>query len=333
MADDLELEMQSTEGEGPSPEFVTRLRERIVAEMATSVLGADDEFVVAIDPRPKQKEQAMTKTRWMFVGAAAAAVALIVGLVSIGGDSDRDSLETASEAEVPTSTAEEPTVAPEEPTAAQAEPPSRVSEAFDPDAMLFPKQFGSVPSGSHRADNFLRPFSVTLEQSLFLQENLSNRLVLTNPVSREEGDKDIVFMRLSGLWDPARMDEQPDSQGDGSLREEFGVWLDDLPEGLVASNREETSLDGFDATRFDLEVDASVCDADLETCLALGTNETGFFTDLGPGRKYRIWVVEQDGDVPFAVAVGINNEADSGWLDFGERLVLTLGFGDVEPNS
>ena len=50
MADDLELMMRSIEGEGPSPDFVATLRERVVAEadVITSAVDGDDQAVVPL---------------------------------------------------------------------------------------------------------------------------------------------------------------------------------------------------------------------------------------------------------------------------------------------
>ena len=66
MTDDLERLVRSTEGEGPSPEFVTRLRERIVAETSPPGIPADDHPVVDIDLRSNRSDRrdTATATRW-----------------------------------------------------------------------------------------------------------------------------------------------------------------------------------------------------------------------------------------------------------------------------
>ena len=106
VADDLELIVRSIEGEGPSPDFVASLRERIVAEaeMTTSAVDVDDQPVVEIDLRPQAEERTMTTTRWMLAGLAAAAIALIVGFVALSGDGDDGGLETIEPPEETTTT-------------------------------------------------------------------------------------------------------------------------------------------------------------------------------------------------------------------------------------
>ena len=56
MADDLELGLRSIEGEGPSPDFVASLRERLLTEAATPSARTDDEMIVAVEPGPPEQE-------------------------------------------------------------------------------------------------------------------------------------------------------------------------------------------------------------------------------------------------------------------------------------
>lgn len=111
MADDLELVVRSIAGEGPSPDFVATLRERVVAEAeaTTSPVVLEDQPVRQLDLRPEPEEHPMTKTRGIAAGlaAVAAVIALIVGLAALirdGGPETTDPQEQSTTA-VPTTTA------------------------------------------------------------------------------------------------------------------------------------------------------------------------------------------------------------------------------------
>lgn len=136
MADDLKLELRAIAGEGPSPEFVASLRERVLAEAAAPRATMSDGEIVAVEPRPlEQEERSMTKNRWMLTGAAAAAVtALIVGLVVVadgGGDTTPiDEPTTVTTSEAPT-TAPRATTAPTTTTTSTTVPTTEAERDFD----------------------------------------------------------------------------------------------------------------------------------------------------------------------------------------------------------
>ncbi len=99
MADDLERSGHSIEGEGPSPDFVATLRERIVAEETVSVeLAEGRDPAVTVVLRPEPEERIMRTKRWMLVGFAAA-IALIAGVVVLDRDSDEGGIDTFDQPE------------------------------------------------------------------------------------------------------------------------------------------------------------------------------------------------------------------------------------------
>ena len=120
MADDLELVVRSIEGEGPSPDFVADLRERIVAEITTPAVGSDDESVVVFDLRPEAKERPMTSKRMALAGLAAAAIVVIVGFVALSDAADEDSLATTNEPDDSTTITTTTTTATTQPSTTQA---------------------------------------------------------------------------------------------------------------------------------------------------------------------------------------------------------------------
>jgi hypothetical protein len=333
MADDLDLNLHSITGEGPSPDFVARLREQVAVELAKSAADLNDEFVVDVDLRPNEKEHAMTKTRWMLVVGAAAAIALIVGLVAVGGDSDEGSIDNVITADESTTTPDpEPTAVPPTPVPTPVPPPP-VQATFDPGAEQITGEFNNLNAGTYRVDGVGTPFSFTAGNSLSVQSNNLGTFVLSLSSSQGPGDRDMVFTRLTGLFDPAHPDVPLADLDDLWPSEDFAGWLDNLVEGVVVSNREETTLGGLDAIKVDLEIDASVCSANPGGgCADLGTNRLATFQPLNPGAMHRIWVVDQDDQTPMTVIVNVDKAADSDWFDTAEELLATLVFGDVGPN-
>ncbi|MEE9415228.1 MAG: hypothetical protein V3V01_08080 [Acidimicrobiales bacterium] len=323
MADDLDLEVLSIKGEGPSPDFVANLRERVAAEIAKSAIAPDDELVIAVNLRPNDKEQAVAKTRLILAGVAAAII-LISGFAVLSGD-EEDKLETLSEPEQSTPTVTTPTVTTTIVTAA-AEPAT-----FVRDASTLTREFSSLEAGTYRVDTLGTAFSFTSEEPLFVQSNRA-LFVLSDPTSQGPDDRDIVFMRLSALSDPVQPGAPFEGQAAGRPPEDFAGWLDNLADGVVASNRQETTLGGLVASRVDLEVELSACGDDPQVCVNFGTNELVESKSLNPGAEYRIWVVEQEDQAPLAVIVGIRSETQSEWFDTAQGILSTLAFGDIAPN-
>ena len=332
MDDDLDMNLHSITGEGPSPDFVARLREQVAVELAKSAVDLNDDLVVEIDLQPK-KENAMTKTRWMLVVGAAAAIALIVGLVALTSDSDESGIDNVITADESTTTPDpEPTAVPPTPVPTPI-PPAPVQATFDPGAEPLTGDFSNVNVGTYRVDGVGTPFSFTAGNSLSVQTNNLGTFVLSLSSSQGPGDRDMVFTRLTGLFDPAHPEVKLEALDELWPAEDFAGWLDNLVEGVVISNREDTTLGGLDAVKADIEIDASVCSANPGGgCADLGTNEMVTFQTLIPGSKHRIWVVDQDDQAPMAVIVNIQNVADSNWFDTAEEMLATLAFGDVGPN-
>jgi len=184
------------------------------------------------------------------------------------------------------------------------------STTFASDATPLPQQFGAIAADVYRADNLLEPLSFTTTFSLFLQENRAGRIALSNPSGRDHGDLDIVLMSLSV---------------------DFARWIEILDDGLAAVPREDLTVDGLEVTRID--IDASSCGEGSTFCRDLGTNEAGVFARSVAGSQHQVWVIEQKGESPLAINVGISDESDSVWFDVGEAIVLSMEFGEPDPDS
>lgn len=86
MSDDFDNALASMRGEGPSPDFVAALRERIAADSNTtqrSSIAAVTEL--EIEPL---RENSMAMTQKFIIGLVAAAIALVAGLAAIGNGSE-----------------------------------------------------------------------------------------------------------------------------------------------------------------------------------------------------------------------------------------------------
>lgn len=295
MADDLELKLRSIKGENPSPDFVASLRKQLAAEIATPVIATDDDPIVTIDLRPHEREQTMASSmkRWLLVGVAAA-IAVVVGFFVLATSDDESGLETITPPEESTVLVA---------TTSPATTSAPASGVFGTEVEPLPAGFKGIPIGSHLADRFDSPFAFTIEQSLYVQENLRTRISLSSPSSRDPGDKEILLMPLSV---------------------DYQRWLEILDDGLVTLASEEVTFGSLNAVRTDLG--ESSCSAD-PFCKGSGLTEAGL-SKLGvSGTTYQVWVVNRGDEPPLAVVAGIWRESDIVWFDVVEQIVSTLDFG------
>ncbi|MBT8241840.1 MAG: hypothetical protein KJN63_11495, partial [Acidimicrobiia bacterium] len=318
MADDLNRLMDAIDGEGPSPEFVATLRERIVAETATNTPPVDD-VIVELDLQAQTEEHVSTPARWALVGIAAAAIAVIVSYAALNGSGRNGELDTITPAEVSTTTVTT-TAAPPEPAAFEAEA-TRVIEEFIP-----------LDPGTYRVDTVGTHFSFTIDETLRVQPNSRAYITMSHPGSQGFGDRSITFMRLTALSNPAEPTAPLDELGDGWPADDFAGWLDNLSDEIVITTRKDTTLGGLDAVRVELSLNESGCPPRPDPCGPFGTNRLVHTSELYSGDEYQIWIVEQGNEDPLAVIVAIDREEESEWFDTAEAILSTLAFGDVAPN-
>jgi hypothetical protein len=314
------------------------------AELPTGMASADV-VLAAIDERNRTvqtRERVDVKRpepqrRWApaLVAAAAFVVVLAVGVVIwlIGSGSDDDVVEptTTTTTQATTTTTEVPT------TEATPEPGTFVADAtlINSRADLAPGTYGFVTVGT--------PFSLTVElpDGLSVMELGRAFIAMGPPTSRQPSDKDIVVMRLPALSDPTAPNASIQDQGEGWPADDFSGWLDNLNEGIVVTDRQETTLGGLDAIRVDLDIADIECFAGGGYCALFASNPPAGVANafgetwakgLNSGAKYRIWVVDQGSEAPLAIIVGILREADRSWMDALTDVVSTIGFGDIAPN-
>jgi hypothetical protein len=322
MADDLEYMMPVVEGEGPSPEFVARLRAQIVSETeATTPRSTDDadhfgdsgdnlvdiRSVTRPDRRPAMR-------RGPLLGWAAAAAVLVAGLVVVN-QRDNDSVEGHDQ--------------PIETTPATMLPAPAI---FVVDAAPLPDEPSPLEEGTYRVDAAGTPFTFTTDEPLFVQRITNSEVVLTHSESQGIGDREIVVMRVTSLLDPTQPIAFPNDNRVDWPADDLGGWFDNLVNEIVVSDRVETTLGGLDATRFDLQLGATGCTPADEVCALFATNLSVYGKPLNAGALYQVWMVDQGEQAPLGVIVSIDREGDSAWFDTAAELLSTLTFGEIGPN-
>lgn len=322
MADSGEREveqlMRVVEGEGPSPEFVGALRERIAAE--TQSRGGDHRngIVVDIDLRPSEPEPLPLGR---IVLAVAAALAVVVGFVALFSDNGEEGIDSISP---PDST----TISEGDPTEMEA---PEADALFDPAAPLLLGDGVRFGPGVHRVDTLGTSFSFQTEVELETHENGQAHVVFADPVSVGGDDRELVFFRPAAFSDPSQPKSAGDGFGEGWPADDFDGWLDGLIDDVAVTDRTNTTLGGLPAARVDLAI-ARECSTQTDAyCMVLGS--TGVYErELRAGGVYRIWVVDQNGEQPLVVMMVVSREEDLAWFDTAEEILTTLAFDKVAPS-
>ena len=257
-------------------------------------------------PEPQRRWAPALVALGAFV--AVLAVGAMIWLIGVGGGGDvAESTTTTTTTQLTTTTAE-------------AQPPTEEAAGATP----LTTTFGSLAPGTYRLDTLGTPLTFTVENPVFfVMENRSGFFALAPPNSQDFDDRDMVILRLAALSDPAAPNASRADQGEGWPADDFGGWLDNLTDGVLATHREDTTLGGLPAIRADLELGDIECPSGNTSCALFDLSQR---KPLNPGAKYRIWVVEQENAEPLAVILGITNESDLAWWDAYEDILSTLAF-------
>lgn len=299
MAEDLERLMLHARGEGPSAEFVAKLRERIVEETTPSGESSEVETVVDLDRRDLVKPPTVPR-RLLGLTVAAAVVVIAGAIIGIAGP------ELSMTADEPAS--------------------------FAADSTLLTDEFLDLEAGTYLIDTVGTSFSLSFDQQHFVPTNSDGRVVVTHRNSQDQIDRTIEFTRLSALADPVTLTSPAEDSEHGWPARDFDGWLDDASAQLLVSNRRATTLGGLPAIRVDLELDETDCRPGVDRCMFLGSNRLVHDVSLLPGLMYRVWVVEQGEEDPLVVVATINRDTDAAWFETADMILSSLAFGEIGPN-
>ena len=278
------------------------------------------------------------RNMWRWSGTAAIGLALV--LSACAGDISDDAAaaevqsvsEEGAQSEAPdTTTPDTPdTTTPDvEETTTTTQP--AVPAVFVADAQPLIPWFTAFEPGTYWSAALGTPMSFTTTELLTTQPNGRGLFVISDPNSRGPGDQDIVFHRAVGFADPA----EPNAPRDAIPlwpADDFLGWLDNLNDGVIASEPRTTMVGGFDAVQVDLELGDIECGFEPGSCIGFASNGNGDIKGLNPGDQYRVWVIEQGDDDPIVVTVGIVDESDTEWFSRADAVLATLAFGEVREN-
>lgn len=266
--------------------------------------------------RPVPEHPRTGAARAIRIGLAAlAAGALLLG--ACGSDDDATAA-TEQPTTTSTTTASDDGETASPPTAVHAEP--------------IVGEFHAVESGRRIIDTLGIPLVLELTGEWRVQPNHAGFTVLTHPDSTGPQDRDVVFIRPTGLVEPDRLNDSPEgfrTQRGWPLSDIDG-WLHRVMPGLVDGDPVDTTLGGRDAVRFDVEpADDFPCGP--QACAGFVTSKWVDSTHFEPGKRRTIWWVDGGGHEPLVVLVGRNAD-DAEWLTTAEDLLDTVELGEPGPH-
>jgi len=321
MTENLDTLITSIHGEGPSAEFVARLRAEVVAE---ATVAPNDKGVASVDVVPSAhtridvaeielidphaQERSGRTRRWTRLGAAAAASAVLVaGAIGLSTNEDTLPVETVAL-----------------PEQSDSVPIPLTLTAWDT----------FVPDGTYRVDVLGSSLTFSTTDPLWLNSYGNGMLTLVDVSSPRPEDRRMFVMRPSALSDPANPTIPLQTLDDGWPARDLAGWLENLAPDVIATNRVETTVGGYAAVRIDIALDNSECSSGA-FCAYLGTNWLINTIVLDKGSQYRVWMIEQDDLEPIAVIAATSASdiaQEQEWFAAVERVVSTIELGDARPH-
>lgn len=307
MSEDLDVLIGATEGEGPSADFVARLRAEVLAEASAPYDQPGIAEIDVTEPRPVRSVD--RRPPWTQLSlAAAAAVVLIVCVFALRGGQDDD-------AQLETTGSPGPAL-PGDPI--ETATPLNRWDTF-------------LQEGTYRLDNLGTSVVFTTPEPLVLSARHTGSNVLSHAASTTTDERRLAIMRLSALSNPAEPAVPLESYDDGWPANDFAGWLESLAPGIVATNAAELSIGGHEAIRVDLTLGDIEC-GNGAACASLGTNWLVHTMDLNLGVQYRVWVIEQDGEAPLAMVASSAPRDQQMWFETADQIVSTMTLGNAMPH-
>ena len=222
-------------------------------------------------------------------------------------------------------------------TTTEDAPEGDTAEAAPPGEMLvgperLAGEFHAVEPGRWMIDTLGIPLVLELTGEWWVQPNHEGFTVLTHPDSTGPQDRDIVFIRPTGLAEPDRVNDAPEGfRGqEGWPLDDIRGWLDRVLPGLVDGDPVDTTLGGRDAVRFDA-VPSEDFPCGPEVCAGFVTNARVDGTHFEPGKRRTVWWVDGGTHGPLTVLVG-SDAGDTEWIRTAEAILDTVELGEPGPH-
>lgn len=295
----------------------------------------------------------MLTNRWNWLSALGFVVLLLAGCggsdstaaADAGGDvvvGEDDPITEDSSVDTTDAPADEPaddettdTAAEDEDSAVVLKDPAvpiAADATYDPEAEPNMDWFAPFEPGTYRTGALGTPMSFTTTEALNTQNNGDGMFVITDLSSRAPDDRDLVFIRVGAFSDPA----SPNASAEEETvwpNDDFLGWLENLHEGVIATDPIETTVNGLAAIRVDLSISDDIeCGFLPGGCVGLIINNGHDFKALNKGASYRVWIVEQGDEDPLAIVDAIARDEDAPWFERSEVVMDTIAFGDIAPN-
>jgi len=265
-------------------------------------------------------------------------LALTLGFIACGSDdveSSNGDDESTAEVETAATATEAPVATPTESPESEELTLNEVDAApavFEADAPEFSDSFSPIEVGPHRVTKLGTQFSFTLDEPWFVNPTDPGFFVLSDPTGTGPGDRDIIFVRATGLADPDAPNANREDQAGWPL-DDIDGWLDNLADGITITNRQTVNLGDRTAVRFDLRVEDDF-ECGTVFCMGFVANSTiagitgGIVFD--PGVDFRIhWIDE--GESPIVIAAGAGRVGKP-FFERSDAVLATLAFGDPQPH-
>ncbi len=210
--------------------------------------------------------------------------------------------------------------------------PFSVGSSYDADAQPLLSQFSPFEPGTYRTGAVGTPLSFTATEALSTQPNGGGFFVVSDPSSQAPDDRELAFLRVGRFSDPTAPFTSIEQQA-WWPNDDFSGWLDNLHDGVIATDPVETTVNGRDAISVDLELSDDIdCGFSAGACVGFVENNGQDFKSLNQGSSYRVWVVDQDDEDPLLIVSGIARVEDASWFARADEVLDTVAFGDVAPN-
>lgn len=305
--------------------------------MAEPATNDAREIIMLTDEREIAEEAAEGRRRnWLAVAAAIALLAVAAGVIfGTGGSDELDITDQPTTEDVIEESLEEAPTTTAAPTT--TEPPQAITEIL-PGFTLDP--------GTYQTDALGMELQLEVAESMRTTSIRPGELQI---VDQETETKLIVVARIGGWYTLAESSDPTFDQQGSIAPADLEEWIADNQ--LIASRRDDTTIDGRPAVVYDFqtdpEVEGSLSDQGKQN-LVYSVAEPSFDPatagardrTIVPQMSLRLWLVDAEGFAPIGIfAVAAQGPPDTpdisaGWLDEFEASILpTIQFGPDGPSK